>query len=413
MKDDWILKFHEFSRFQLDLFTEMEKHNFPKDFFDEKGFSNSLITIFNKFHHLFVLDEDDNSILLEPLMELNHLCSFITCESEKFSHEFYLNGSFNLIFHCILNSSKFSTENIVKEITDKRSDCSIKHRIDIYINYLIILSNIMRYNGPTVKTYVKNHGFREKLLNLIEILEKVEHEDIKNMCFNLKCISFVLFINFPLNDSNSHILLNQEIFNVFLNNLQKKFDKNPSYSGPFFILNDELIEYFIILSTNESNFVYLKEILPLIFQYTHHSWNENIQILAYTCIYVLISNKDCKEVLKENKELMKHLNSPQPKNNQQIKYLRRNILYELNIDNKEKSKNDLPVICSYHENDKNIVYKLCQFFEKTTSHRNILLLNSKCKKKKIIFNLNIQYENNFFLLYSNSHFNKRSIMEKI
>ena len=98
------------------------------NYFDEE-FAECFSQVFNNFHQLF-MQNGDNSFFAGPLDTLISIGTTVTMQSLSFTEIFRRNHCIAVILDILFYNSKFSTDNILQEIFDRKSDSSYNNFLD-------------------------------------------------------------------------------------------------------------------------------------------------------------------------------------------------------------------------------------------------------------------------------------------
>lgn len=354
------------------------------NFLGNEEFLIDFSKVFNAFHSYFILnDEDENTFFLEPLNILMNITLKLTSESTNFSGIFIKNGCLKVLLDRILNNSQFSNENILKRISDTNSYSFRNNRVGVYSEYAILLANLARIENTEFENYKQTIKIQfQELINFLQ--SKKDDENINYSIIELKFLYFVILLCI---DGDNNFYNSKTVPNDIFYGIETMFHSNiigEKHDFPLDIETDKLLELLLFISYNKDNFVYLKRIIPLIFQIFQTDWPENVEFLALNCIYSFISIDEFKRVIINNQNFMEILNSNlKRKKHKKIEFLKRNILSELVnekfIKENKQIVNQQPIFIQFHKDDEKIVNEIIDFLIEKTQLNNFLFLDFKCK----------------------------------
>lgn len=396
-KDDWIKRFHEFSKFYLDFLIEIDSNYFYyKNHYDDKEFGIFFAQVFDNFHRFFILNNEENSfqknsLFFNPLEILIHLSNDLICDTSLSASIFLENDVMKFVFGCILNNSKFSKENLLREVEDLKSYSIKTNHLEIFLRYNFLLLNLIKFGNLKLDEF--KYDILKKLDDSIEFLKDQKKTDSKNILL-LKYLNFLYSLRLFDEDFENSTKISNEISdfieNIFHSNLTGEMN-----NFQILIYVDELLEIFLLLAKNKENSFHLKRFIPFIFKILHSNFSKNVEILALNCIFSIIEIKECKELIIKNSKFMEKLKLPVGKKNVLFKFLQTNILHELEEDeeNHLNQSKKSPIFFSFHENDKENTMRIIHFFQAVARENNIFLINLNCnskrKKNKFLEFLNI------------------------
>lgn len=341
-------------------------------------FSHEMFFIDRKFNEKFVLFLNEILLFANFLLKISNGTKF-----DEIFHNF-------LVFDLPERNSNTETITVFQGIFLSPPDylsCRYSQKLR-YIwleNYLVFVNNLLTITDK----YWTSSFFSEQTIEKFDELRQILYLSNSNIENNRQLNDFEnIFLSLEVKNIRICSFFNERIttirnpsdltFHYINKQLDSYLDESKKQTKKPTRLNyTETFDFLFFLCYNEDNLVNLIDILPGISKFFTNDFNEKeIIIRSAQLVYVLLNFNEFKEKFLKKKLVINESILRKKKNIPEIKYLMKNIEFELDLKYVTIYK---PIIFSFHQNDSKDVFQFIEIFQLSTNRNNILLMNSNCK----------------------------------
>lgn len=325
--------------------------------FSNTGLESTISKLFIYAHDEFLFRTHE----IEICPVIDDISSFVlsgTHNSASFGRKIYENGCIEIILKDILTHSLFS--NSKKNDVKNLKILPYKRKEMIMFYYFGILHNVLRLNED-LRVSLRNLGAIETIMNILRKLSP-NRESGRGAFHEAFC--YIILVYLVDEDELNLVEICKEALSFIKVMLKDGLNNSTNHQSQFGFHVDEIVHALNQLAKCDRNKALMIDLIPTFYDIIDKPIN-NLEIVnTLECLHTLSFNKDCREGILRNTNPLHKLTL---KDDNEIKKLSKNLLWELNNKSSEKKlsipSSDQHIMISYEWDDQDVVLKIANFLK--------------------------------------------------